>query len=207
MIGKIQVNTELYYRYSHDPIGSYSLELEGQYVETYDNLDKEINSGIELATTYKPMEWLQFRLTADVYRSKWEGDLLDGNSLEGSSLLWNGNFTSTLTVKKNTSLQFLAIYYAPGEIPQGNADAFYYFDFILKHAFFNKKLTLGLRTHNTFDTGLYHYTSTGDSYYSENWYRYEGPVFIFTLNYKLNNFKQKPSKEGVRIDFDSGLDH
>lgn len=207
MINKIQLNTVLYYRNSHDPIGSYFLDIDGRFVETYANLDKEISSGVELAWSYKPLEWLRFRVTGNAYHSQWIGRLADGNEPEGSSIAWNGSFTSTVNVKKNTTFQFLAIYYAPGEIPQGHADEFYYFDFILNHSFFNKKLVLGLRTHNTFDTGLYHYSVSGDGYYAENWYRYEGPVFIFTLSYKLNNFKQKQPGQEVRIDFDSGLDH
>lgn len=207
MMKKLQLNTQIYYRYSHDPIGSYFLDIDSQFVETYANLDKEINSGIELLAVYKPVDWLQFRLTVDGYHSKWNGTLADGNELEGSSFQMNGSFAPTVTIKKNTTFQFLAIYYAPGKIPQGEADAFYYFDFILNHSFFNKKLILGLRTHNTFDTGLYHFTTTGNGYNAEDWYRYEGPVFIFTLSYKLNNFKQKQTDEGVRMDFDSGLDH
>lgn len=207
MLKKLQLNTQLYYRYSHDPIGSYYLDVDDRFVETYANLDKEINAGIELLAVYKPVDWLQFRLTADGYHSQWQGALADGNDLEGNSFQMNGSFAPTVTIKKNTSLQFLAIYYAPGEVPQGHADAFYYFDFILNHSFFNKKLILGLRTHNTFDTGLYHYSTTGNGYDAEDWYRYEGPVFIFTLSYKLNNFKQKQVKDGVRMDFDSGLDH
>jgi outer membrane receptor protein involved in Fe transport len=204
---KVQLNTELYYRDSHDPIGSFLLETDGRFVETYDNLDRETNSGIELMGTYKPLGWLQFQVSANAYHSRWEGVLMDGNKLDGSSFQYDGSFTSSVTIKKNTTVQFLAFYYAPSEIPQGKADAFYYFDFILKQSLFKKKLTLGLRTHNTFDSGLYHYDVNGNDYYAENWYRYEGPVFIFTLGYKLNNFKPKQSDPGVRMDFDSGLDH
>jgi len=207
IIGKFQLNSGLYYRYSHDPIGNYMLNIDDQFVETYENLDKEINSGLEFSGGYSPVDWLQFRVTADVYYSQWMGSLADGNNLDGEGLQMNGNFSTSFTIKKNTALQFLAYYYAPGEIPQGTADAFYYFDFILKQYLFKKKLTLGLRTHNTFDSGLYHYNVSGEDYYAENWYRYEGPVFIFTLSYKLNNFKQKQPTEGVRMDFDSGLDH
>ena len=206
-IEKLQVSAELYSRFSHDPIGSYYIDIDGRFVETYENLDKEINSGLEIAGGYSPVDWLQIRLTADVYHSQWNGLLADGTVLEGHGIQANGNFSTSFTLKKNTSLQFLAYYYAPGNIPQGSADAFYYFDFILKQSLFKKKLTLGLRTHNTFDSGLYHYNVSGKDYYAENWYRYEGPVFIFTISYKLNNFKQKQSKDGVRMDFDSGLDH
>lgn len=207
VVGKMQLNTSVYYRYSHDPIGNYYLDIDGKFVETYENLDQEISSGIEVSFLYKPLDWLQFRLVADGYHSQWSGVLADGNELHGSSFQLNGSFAPTITIKKNTSLQFLAIYYAPGKVPQGEADAFYYFDFIINQYFMNKKLVLGLRTHNTFDTGLYHYTTSGNTYYAEDWYRYEGPVFILTMSYKLNNFKQKQSKEGVRMDFDSGLDH
>jgi len=207
IIGQFQLNSGLYYRYSHDPIGNYMLNIDDQFAETYENLDKEINSGLELAGGYTPVDWLQFRLTADLYYSQWSGVLADGNSLDGHGFQMNGNFSASFTFKKNTAFQFLAYYYAPGEIPQGTADAFYYFDFVLKQYLLKKKLTLGLRTHNTFDSGLYHYNVSGEDYYAENWYRYEGPVFIFTLSYKLNNFKQKQPAEGVRMDFDSGLDH
>ncbi len=207
MIEKIRMNTELFYRFAHSPISSYLLEENGQFILTYENLDKEKNAGIDLMGTYTPLDWLQFRLALSVYQSTWEGTLSDGNSLQGSSMMGNGSFTSTFTIKKNTSLQFLAIYYAPGEIPQGHADAFYYFDFIIKHSFFKKTLSLSLRTHNTFDSGLYHYSASGKNYYSEGWYRYEGPVVIFNLTYKLNNFKPRADDSGVRIDFDSGLDH
>jgi len=207
IIGKFQLNSGLYYRYSHDPIGNYMLNIDDQFVETYENLEQEINSGFELAGGYTPVDWLQFRLTADLYYSQWAGALADGNNLDGHGFQMNGNFSTSFTIKKNTAFQFLAYYYAPGEVPQGRADAFYYFDFVLKQYLLKKKLTLGLRTHNTFDSGLYHYNVSGEDYYSENWYRYEGPVFIFTLSYRLNNFKQKQPGEGVRMDFDSGLDH
>jgi outer membrane receptor protein involved in Fe transport len=203
---KFRLNTDLFHRSAHSPIGTYLLEEDGRFVLSYENLDKETNSGVEMMGMYTPAEWLQFRLSLSAYHSQWEGSLSDGNQLEGSSLQGNGSFSSTFTIKKNTSLQFLAIYYAPADIPQGHSDAFYYFDFILKHSFFNKKLILGLRTHNTFDSGLYHYSVSGSNYLSEGWYRYEGPVFIFNLTYKLNNFKPRASNPGVRMDFDSGLD-
>ncbi len=204
---QFRMNTELFYRYAHSPISSYLLEENGQFISTYENLDKEINAGTDLMGMYTPLDWLQFKLSVSLYHSAWDGTLSDGNNVQGSSLQGNGSFTSTFTIKKNTSLQFLAIYYAPGEIPQGHADAFYYFDFIIKQSLFKKALTLGLRTHNTFDSGLYHYTVSGDNFSSEGWYRYEGPVVIFNLTYKLNNFKPRVDDSGVRMDFDSGLDH
>jgi hypothetical protein len=68
-------------------------------------------------------------------------------------------------------------------------------------------LNLTLRTHNTFDTGLLTYTENGTNYVSETNYKYEGPTFIFSLSYKLNNFRKRQPDIGLGSDFDSGLDH
>jgi len=113
----------------------------------------------------------------------------------------------TFLISKNTFLQFLTIYYAPSSVPQGYTDSFYYFDFIFRQQFFDKKLNFTIRTHNTFDTGELHYVQKGNDYKSENWYRYEGPTFIFSLNYKFNNYKKYTNTNQLERDFDSGLDY
>jgi hypothetical protein len=47
----------------------------------------------------------------------------------------------------------------------------------------------------------------GEGFTTESWYRYEGPVVIAALTWKINNLKPKASRHEVKMDFDSGLDH
>ncbi|MBN2663782.1 MAG: TonB-dependent receptor [Bacteroidales bacterium] len=206
MSKKASLNTQLFFRQINNSISNFVIYKDEQFYETYENLDKMYNSGVELMVNYNFTKWMKISAGISSYYSCWNGNLSDDNILKNSSLITNGNFRSTFTITKTTTLQFMAIYYAPSKMPQGYIDNFYYFDFIAKQQFFDKKLSLTIRSHNTFDTGLMYYTITGNDYYTENWYKYEGPTFILSLSYKLNNFKQRKS-ENVEIDFDSGLDH
>jgi len=203
---KFTLNTQAYVRFVKQYISSYVEYVDAEFVETYDNLENAFNSGADFMIAYNPLKWLRFNLSFSSYYVRWNGSLADNTLLKNEGFVNSGNFRSTFVISKNTYLQFLAFYYAPNNAPQGYTDAFYYFDFILRQQFFKKRLSLTVRTHNTFDTGLLHYTYAGNDYTSENWYHYEGPTIYFNLSYTLNNFKQ-PKTRKIEIDYDSGYDH
>jgi outer membrane receptor protein involved in Fe transport len=204
---KIDLNAEAYLRKSRNSINTTVLEEKGKFFETYENLKNQLNSGIDMTFTYKIFKWLKMDLNSSLYYSEWKGSLPDGETLKENTVVFSGSFKPTFMITPVTDLQFLAIYNAPTEDLQGKTSSFYYFDFIFRQQFLKKKFIVTLRTHNTFNTGLYHYTIKGENYTTENWYRYEGPVFILGLSYKINNIRQRASHNEVRMDFDSGLDH
>ncbi|MCK9203942.1 MAG: TonB-dependent receptor [Bacteroidales bacterium] len=206
-IKTFDLNVETYIRKSKNSINTVVLEENDIFFETYDNLAHEFNSGIDFQVTYKPWKWLKLELSSSLYYSQWNGALSDGEKLDDHTVIYSGNFKPVFFITPTTDLTFLAIYYAPSKNIQGNASSFYYFDFIFRQQFLKKKLIFTLRTHNTFNTGLYHYTTNGESFTTENWYRYEGPVIIAGLSFKINSIKQRSSPHDVRMDFDSGLDH
>ena len=100
----------------------------------------------------------------------------------------------------------MAVYYGPSIQPQGKSKDFYYFDFFVKRNFFKRQLTVALRSHNTFDTGIYIEDTEGVDFKAHTWFKYEGPTFMMTLTYSLNNFKLKRTGNNVDMNFDSGLD-
>jgi len=205
--GKTNLNLVLYYRHEKNAITSILLNENELFYETYDNLENETDVGAELFTKVKATKWLDLSLMLNTSYSSWNGQISDGNELNGSTFLWYGYFNMTFKLYKTTSLQFITTYYGPGDIPQGHADAFYYFDFILKQSFFDNKLNLTARSHNTFDTGLYKYTTAGTNYQLYGEYLYEGPTFILSLSYRLNHYRNSKSNKKVKQDFDGRLDH
>ena len=204
---KFNVNAILYAKKLFYGISSYTELIDRAFVETYDNLSKARNAGGDVMFGYNPLKWLRFNLSASMYYSDWEGVLSDNLHVEGSSVIGSGVFRSTFEFPTNSSLQFLALYYAPTNSPQGKTKSFYYFDFIFRQQLLKNKLSITLRTHNTFDTGMLYYDIVGNGFRSENRYHYEGPTFILSVNYLLNNFRKKINTKGIDIDFDSGLDH
>ena len=150
--------------------------------------------------------WWRVNLSASGYYYNLKGTLNSGYNVDNSSFAWNGSFRTTFIVKRKTYLEFLAIYYGPSILPQGKSKDFYYFDFFIRRNFFKRSLTVALRSHNTFDTGIYIEDTKGVNYKAHTWFKYEGPTFMITLTYRLNNFRRHRSSNELDMNFDSGLD-
>ncbi len=205
---KFRINTQMYYHHLKHSIYNYVMDKGNLFYESYTNLDRMDNSGAELMLSYSPFRWLRLNLQGTAYYSSWdETKIKHGSIEEGDALVSHASFRSTFLFDSNTYLQFLAIYYAPSDMPQGRMEQFYYFDFILRRQFLSKKLSLSFRTHNTFDTGLMKYTVFDKGFESRTEYKYEGPTLILSLSYTLNNFRNNSQSRDTGIDFDSRLDH
>jgi hypothetical protein len=203
----ILISAELYTRMTNNTIVYAVSERNGVFYQTHENLEQEIASGLELMSNINLWPWWRINLNANAYYSSLKGSLANGYVVDNNSLMWNGSFRTTFIVKGNTYLEFLAIYYGPSIQPQGKSKEFYYFDFFVKRSFLHRSLTVALRSHNTFDTGIYIEDNGGANYIAHTWFKYEGPTFMLTLTYKLNNFKRKNAVDKPDMNFDSGLDH
>jgi len=204
---KLRFSSQLFHMIIKDKISSY-IQYDGHdFIDTWENLSHSTNSGMEMMINYMPAAYIDFTLSASGYYETWSGITRDHSVMEGNTFSAMGNFRTTLKYKKNTQLQFMAIYYAPRNTIQGYMKSFYYFDFILKQYLLKRNLSVTLRTHNTFDTGIMHYTINNGAYKTVGKYIYEGPTFILSLTYKFNNFKSSKVRDGFRSDFNTGMDH
>jgi len=204
---KLRMNTQLYYQHISNQISAY-LSYDGvDFTDTYENLSKGSNSGIDAMISYSAFQWLSLSLSVSGYYNEWSGETRDNARLTGNTYATTSNFRATFKYKKNTVLQFMSIFYGPQNTPQVDIDAFYYFDFILTQYFLDRKLSLMLRTHNTFDTGVMKYKVRNNQYLTKGDYVYEGPTVMFSVSYKFNNYKKKQEREGFKSDFDTGFDH
>lgn len=200
------LSTELFTRLTRNAIVNSTSERHGVYYQSYENLRQETATGLELMTNINLKPWWRMNLNASAYYNTMEGTLRTGYRVDNQSFMWNGSFRTTFIVKK-TYLEFLAIYYGPSILPQGKSQDFYYFDFFLKRSFLSRSLTVALRSHNTFDSGIYVEDTEGTNFKAHTWFKYEGPTFMMTLTFKFNNFKRQKTTDSPDMNFDSGLDH
>jgi len=201
------LNSQLFTRYTKNAITSSVKEKYGRFFQSYENLDNELASGLEFMANINIRKWWRVNLSASGYYYSLKGTLDDGYNVDNNSFAWNGSFRTTFIVKHKTYLEFLAIYYGPSILPQGTSKDFYYFDFFVKRNFFNRSLTVALRSHNTFDSGIYIADTEGVNYKAHTWFNYEGPTFMITVTYRLNNFRRHRSSNNLDMNFDSGLDN
>lgn len=202
----VLLSTELFTRITTNSIVNATTERNGVYYQSYENLRRETATGLELMTNINLKPWWRMNLNASAYYNTMKGTLKTGYLVDNQSFMWNGSFRTTFIVKK-TYLEFLAIYYGPSVLAQGKSQDFYYFDVFLKRSFLNRSLTVALRSHNTFDSGIYIEDSQGTNFKAHTWFKYEGPTFMMTLTYKFNNFKRQKTTDSPDMNFDSGLDH
>ncbi len=200
------INVQPYFQGINEKIYSYMIENSDNFIETYINLEKATSTGVDIMVNYKPAVKFKVTLGGSAHYETWNGVTWDSVKLKGSSLSANGSVRFTYNLK-NTALQFLTVYYAPSNTPQGDIREFYYFDFIIKQYFLKRRLSATLRTHNTFDSGVMIYTIENKTVQTKGRYIYEGPTVILSLSYKINDFKSKKKRESFRSDFDTRLDH
>jgi outer membrane receptor protein involved in Fe transport len=204
---KTMLSSTLYAMQTSDAITTATSEKDGVFNQTYENIDNELSAGLELMTNLNLKKWWKINLSANAYYYELNGNLKSGLEIDNHSFNWNGSFRTTFIVKKKTYLEFLAIYYGPSILPQGNTQDFYYFDFFIKRNFLKRRLSIALRSHNTFDTGIYSEDISGVNYKAHTWFKYEGPTFMLTLTYRFNNFRRHRAVNQPDMNFDSGLDH
>ena len=202
----IILNTQVYSRYTTNSITTTISERNGQFYQDYENLDNELSAGAEVMTNINITNWWRVNVSANGYYYNLKGTLNSGYKVNNETFAWNGSFRTTFIINSLTYLEFLAIYYGPSILPQGSSKDFYYFDFFIKRNFFDRRLTVALRSHNTFDTGIYIENSIGTNYSADTWFKYEGPTFMMTLTYRFNNFKRQRLSNKLDMNFDSGLD-
>ncbi len=204
---KTMLSSGIYTMLTKDAITSTTTEKNGSYYQSYENIDNEISSGLELMTNLNLKTWWRMNLSANAYYYRIAGNLKSGQETDNSSFNWNGSLRTTFILMKKTYFEFLAIYYGPSVLPQGKSQDFYYFDFFIKRSFLKRKLSVVLRSHNTFDTGIYTEDIEGVNYKAHTWFKYEGPTFLVTLTYRFNNFRRHRQINQPDMNFDSGLDH
>lgn len=203
----LMLSAEMYFRNTKNSITGTTMENNGIFYQTYENLDRELTGGFDLMGNINIFSWWRMNVASGFYYNTLEGTLQSGYLVDNSSFAWNGNFKTTFIVKQETFLEFMAVYYGPSTLPQGKAEDFYYFDFFVRRSFLQRKLTVALRSHNTFDTGIYIEDSEGTNFKAHTWFKYEGPTFMATLTYKFNNFKKVNAGSDMDMNYDSGLDH
>lgn len=203
----LMLSTDIYLRNTKNSITTTVVENNGIFYQTYENLESQLTGGADIMGNLNITTWWQMNVSASVYYNTLQGTLESGYEVDNASLAWNGMFKTTFIVKKKTFLEFMTVYYGPSTLPQGKAEDFYYFDFFARRSFFQRKLTVALRSHNTFDSGIYIEDSEGTNFRAHTWFNYEGPTFMATVTYKFNNYKRKNSGNNLDMNYDSGLDH
>ncbi len=188
-IKKSFFNIDAYYHQTNNSINrTRTLMSDGKILYTFSNLDKEYAYGTELSGNFMFYKWWTLYANVNLYYYNLEGETTGGAT---NSFNYDARVNSTFIFSKNSRLQINGFYNAPTVTTQGSREGFYIVSPAFRQDFFKKKLSVVIRANDIFKTGKYITDSEGLGFTSHDEMLREAPVFMLSLSYKINNYKQK----------------
>ena len=204
-IKKSIVNIDAYYRQTNNSINRVQ-ELYGddKILYTFDNLNKEYAYGSEISGNLTlTRKWRMFA-NINLYKFNLEGETA-GVTTDLKSFNYDMKLNSTYMFTKNSRLQINGFYNAPTVTVQGSRKAFYIVSAAYRQEFFKRKFSVVLRVNDIFKTGKYITNTEGIGFTSYSEMLRESPVFMLSLSYKINNYKQKRGERNDDMDMEGGM--
>jgi hypothetical protein len=196
---------EAYYRQTHDSHEqSIRLNDEGITVITTENLDNTYAYGAELSGNFRYKKWLNIYASANIYNYSIEGETVSP-SADLKSLKTDFRLNTTFTIKQNTRIQLTGFYNAPTITSQGMRSELFGMNAAVNQNFFKNKLTATLSARNVLNTMSFEFYSETENMRTDFEFNMEYPVVIFSLSYKINNYKQRETDPDTQTSVGGGV--
>ena len=190
---KITITSSIYYRYMTNLIKRVKIiENNGVSTTTWQNLDQGHFVGIEGVVIYKPSKWWRIMISANAAQN-----FLKSNDAElnNSGFVWSANLSQTFSLKQNWTIQHTGYYRSPFILTQGRSLAMYSTDVAVKKFLLNKKLSLGLKFTDIFNTKWFALeVNDQQSFTQQSKWKWQSRRLMFTVSYKFGKQSIPKSK-------------
>jgi outer membrane receptor protein involved in Fe transport len=192
--GSASFSSSIYYRHTEGVVERIrTVNDEGITRTRPVNLSTQDAYGFEFNFSVEPTKW--WRLSGDMnfYRAITEG-LYEGITYDADTYTMNGRFTSRTTIKKEVDIQIRGNYRAPRQTTQGSSRAYIFFDLGANKDILKGKGTITFSIRDILNSRKWRYTSFGEDFYSEGDFQWRARQFTLSLNYRLNQKKQRGNR-------------
>ncbi|NQU52955.1 MAG: TonB-dependent receptor, partial [Bacteroidetes bacterium] len=165
-----------------------TLGEDGIYYQTSDNFNKDYSTGLEVMGNINFTKWLLVNASITIFKYRLKGDL-NGESIDRESTNWSGRMNTTFKFSPDSRMQIMANYRAPSISAQGESKAMFYTNVSYRQDFMKKKMTATISIQDPLGTGKYERETLGKDFKSAFRWTREPRVVMFTVSYKINNFK------------------
>jgi outer membrane receptor protein involved in Fe transport len=162
-----------------------------------ENVGQDYSLGVEAMFSLSPTKWWDMELSANLFNYRLDGELtyiqedkVVVEKLDRNSTNWNSRFNNTFKMWEKTVFQLNSRYNSSSVTAQGTSSGFFTLDAAFKMSFFKKTLSANLQGRNLLGTAIRERTSEGLGFSSYSKYEPKSPVFVISVSYRFNNFKQ-----------------
>jgi|WetSurMetagenome_2_1015567.scaffolds.fasta_scaffold03664_5 outer membrane receptor protein involved in Fe transport len=194
------LTSSIFYKLTNDVINRITtLSDSNVTMTTFKNLSKASSYGLEFIASGQLLNWWFLNGNFSYYRTIVQGDYGAGE-LDNSNYTWSARLNTTLSFPNLFDMQIAYNYNGKMVSAQGTTDPFQSFDIALKRDFFNRKLTVGFRISDLFNSFKFNSTSVGTGFDMTSTRKRDSRIAFLTLTYKFgkeakSQDRKKPKKD------------
>lgn len=197
-MGPSFISLEGYYRIGINHVSDIITQENGILYHTNANLNKDYSGGVEAMADMHFAKFFSFNLSGTIYNERLTGNIT-GQSVVRSSTNWRLRLTPEFDFHKNFRVQLMGVYRGPTATIQGSRKGFFYTSLALRKDLLNKKLNIVLSARNVLGTAKWDNISSGPGFYNHSTFQPQWPMVRITVNYFLNNYKQKRQPQQQQV--------
>jgi len=204
------LSASIYYHNTTNVIEHVSFLNAGTMENTYMNLSKSQNTGMELVSKNRIFTILNLTTSVNMYYNKLEASVyqnpynlnLTTSIPEQSNFSWSANMLANFLLSKTLSGQITGEYESPELVAQGSQAAKYSIDLGLRKTFMDRKLSVSLMARDILNSNQHSSTTSGAGFSQTSETFFHGRMYGVTLSYNFGNMKPKvvdmKKKEGTQ---------
>jgi len=195
------ITSTLFFRQTNNDVTRYqTLRPDGITEQTFLNLNRSENYGLEFVVDQEITRWWKVNGTATFFQRTIKGNADTPELLTRTNRSWNGRITSNFTPKRGTAIQLAVNYRSPFIIAQGTIQEFFNVDIGVKHDVMKGRGTLNLRVSDIFNTLQFQANTFGPNFESNTLGKRESRIGFIGFSYRLSRQVSKDKDRDDRRD-------
>lgn len=201
------INPSLFYSHTKDQLSrTRQLIDSNKALLTFENYGMTENYGAELVLNSKPFEFINLNGSISYYKNVIDATNLD-STYKNENYSWNGRLSANILLPEIANLGVTYFYSGRNVFAQGVLEPFQSMDVSLNRDFFEKRLTLGLRVSDLFNTLKFDVKLNNTQGFDESFYRKRDTRSLFvTATYRFGNDSKLQDKKRRRVNDNQGND-
>ncbi|WP_234736310.1 outer membrane beta-barrel family protein [Tellurirhabdus bombi] len=181
------VTSSLFYRQTINEVTRFrTLRPDGITEQTFLNLNKSQNYGLELVVNQDILKWWKVNGNFSFFQRTIQSSPDLPGVLTRTNRSWTARLTSNMSPKKGTDLQVLLNYRSPFIVAQGTIKGFFNVDLGVKQDVLKGRGTINLRVSDIFNTLRFQNESFGTNFVSSTVNKRESRIAFIGFSYRLS---------------------
>ncbi|WP_026308606.1 TonB-dependent receptor domain-containing protein [Spirosoma spitsbergense] len=186
------LTSSLFYRQTNNEITRYrTLRDDGITEQTYLNLNRSQNYGLELVLEQELTRWWKINGTATFFQRTIQASADIPGLLTRTNKSWTSRITSNFRPLRSTSIQVAVNYRSPFIVAQGTIQEFFNVNVGVKQDVLKGKGTLSFRMSDIFNTLRFQIDSFGSNFVANTIGKRESRIGFIGFTYRLGSQKSK----------------